>query len=157
MTKQSQRNLIAGLKISTSANITSKKVILQTEQDIEILCQKSRDLFHSLHLKEIVVSLEGLPTETVANMEVRLNTYLKECGCSTGNVTGSVGVLIYLALLYTLVGEPFVWTWKHLGIGLVFCFSLAVLGKLASRLRARIRLTQELEQLLVIFKHNEQT
>ena len=138
----------AGVALDAGNSNIPLTVTLRTEIDVEELLRKSRALFHPLLISEISLDVEGLPAEVRAVLEADLNSYLQECGCPAGQFTAAAGLLVYVSLLFIIVGAPIHWTWSHLLMGIPICLSLAVIGKLASQFRARIKFINGLESIL---------
>lgn len=139
---------------SVSSDVVSKETVLKTEEEIGALFQKSRNLLLPLHITKITISIDDLPAAS-KEFEVRLSDCLRECGCDSGSVAGAAGLFAYLALLPVVVGWPSAWRWRHLFIGVIFCFGAAMLGKLFGLLRARVRLVRELESLWEICRKRQ--
>jgi hypothetical protein len=134
--------------VDTGPSTTQRTVTLRTEKDVEEMLAKSRALFHPLHVSNIRIDMEGLRADACNLLETRMNAYLQECGCPAGNFAAAAGLLGYVFLLFVLVGTPIHWTWRHLLWGLPICLSLAVIGKLSSQFRARLKFIHGLESIL---------
>lgn len=142
----SQTEPAIGLAAPASPITTSDKV-LRTKEDIADLYQRSRQLFYPLGVRKVRIAVDGLSDPIASEVETRLNDALHECGCQTGSVAAALSVVVYLALLGVAVGWPSSWSWKHLFMGIAFCFSMALIGKLFGLLRARVKLVRGLELL----------
>jgi hypothetical protein len=138
------------------ASTITPLMILRTEKDIEALLARSRALLQPLNLSRISVDVEGLALHLREVLETQLNISLRECGCTASNFAASAGMLVYVFLLFILVGGPSNWTWSHLLSGILFCLSLAVAAKLLSQLRARLKFIRKLESLLRIAQISNQ-
>ncbi|MBD0369836.1 MAG: hypothetical protein ICV60_03215 [Pyrinomonadaceae bacterium] len=146
-TASSQTTPMTDLVNSASTDNISEITTLRTKVEIQALLQRSRNFLLPLHITKISIAIEGLALSASSEIETRLNADLRECGCHAGGITASIGVLVYLALLIAVAGWPSAWKWKHLLIGIAFCFAMAVLGKLFGLLRARVRFVRGLELL----------
>jgi hypothetical protein len=147
-TKEMKTNNATGLTVGTGNSAILQTVTLRTKKDVEEILRKSRAFFRPLQISKIHVAVEGLPTQVLGLFEARLNAYLQECGCAASNVVAAAGLLVYILLLFIFVGTPFHWTWRHLMLGIPVCLSLAVFGKLASQLGARLKFIRALESIL---------
>jgi hypothetical protein len=134
--------------VDTGSSTTPLTVILRTEKDVEEMLAKSRALFQQLHVSSIRIDIQGLPADACNLVETRMNADLQECGCPAGNFAAAASLLVYIFLLFVLVGTPIHWTWSHLLWGIPICLSLAVIGKLSSQLRARLNFIYGLETIL---------
>ena len=134
--------------VDTGGSTTQPTVTLRTEKDVEEMLAKSRALFQQLHVSSIRIDMEGLPADACNLLETRMNAYLQECGCPAGNFAAAAGLLVYVFLLFVLVGTPIQWRWSHLLWEIPICLSLAVIGKLSSQFRARLKFIHGLESIL---------
>jgi len=135
----------ANLKEQARTSLPS--INLQSPADIERLLERSRNLFVPLRIHQINVMFDGPSAKELKETEIRLNAKLHECGCQEGSIAGAVGLLAYVALLLVQVGWSAAWRWKYVGLGVGFCFVMAMLGKAVGLLRARRRLIRQLEFL----------
>lgn len=129
---------------------TSASVTLRTAQDAVALLDRSRAIFQPLNVLEVRLAMEALPPPMRPILETRLNVYLKECGCAASNVAAAISILVYVFLLFLLVGNPLTWSWRHLLIGIPFILIFAIAGKLQSQFRARRKFINVLESILQV-------
>ncbi len=119
-------------------------LVLRTLADVDDMARKARSLFNSPRAS---LDVEGLSAGEARERETRLNLYAANCGCNSGSVTASLGLLGYLAFLAITFGSPAEWRLEHLVWGAAVFLIAALTGKAFGVLRARAQLLGELERL----------
>src|SRR6267142_1541998 len=123
---------------------TARNLIIRSRRDVESLLQLGSDRGRL----SVFVQISGLPREKSLEWEVKLNSFLHECGCSLG------AKFVILALAVSILLQSFQSSWAiihwpgFLLRTLAAAFAAGGIGKLIGIGVARVQLKKVAGQIL---------
>ncbi len=82
--------------------------------------------------------------DDAADYQNKLNSFIKECGCNTGTYFLVFSVVLSIALFFFI---SFI-LWEKIVLCIVFCFIMAIVGKLIGLYIARVKFFSKLKKFI---------